>query len=83
MLPFSLLIRKTEDNKPQYLVEWKPLHAALSATVFAELKKERRTTGEKNGDVLSLAAFGDPIYPYQREDDKVVGVLPVSVHDCR
>lgn len=44
-LPFAALIRDTSD---QYLVEWKPLHIALSATVFAELKQRRHPTSEGN-----------------------------------
>jgi CHAT domain-containing protein len=44
-----------------YLVEWKPIHTVLSATVYAEIKKERRE-GTAAGD-LRLAAFGDPSYP--------------------
>jgi len=66
-LPFAALIRSgaDDDSGGQYLVEWKPLHVALSATVFAELKQERR--GNPAGDAFSapmqIAAFGDPIYP--------------------
>jgi CHAT domain-containing protein len=66
-LPFAALIRSgtDDDSGDQYLVEWKPLHVALSATVFAELKQERRAN--QGGIVppapMKIAAFGDPIYP--------------------
>jgi CHAT domain-containing protein len=42
----------------RYLVEWKPLHVAGSASVYAELKRWRRSA-----EVLPspLVAFGDPV----------------------
>jgi CHAT domain-containing protein/Tfp pilus assembly protein PilF len=66
-LPFAALIRSGADDEGdnQYLVEWKPVHVALSATVFAELKQERRVKdgGEAPAVPIKIAAFGDPIYP--------------------
>ncbi|HEX3129852.1 MAG TPA: CHAT domain-containing protein [Thermoanaerobaculia bacterium] len=44
----------------RYLVEWKPIHQVLSATVYAELVRSRRPAGSPGGE--SLAAFGDPVY---------------------
>lgn len=46
-----------------YLVEWKPIHNVLSATVYAELARSRRPAGPA-GDTgpERLAAFGDPVY---------------------
>jgi CHAT domain-containing protein len=55
-LPFAALLR----NEHQYLVEWKPLHQAVSATVYSELRKMRRTD---NNGAVEVAAFGDPRYP--------------------
>jgi CHAT domain-containing protein len=53
-----------DESGDQYLIEWKPLHVALSATVFAELKQERRKDGEEApAAAMKIAAFGDPIYP--------------------
>ncbi len=55
-LPFAALMRGN-----RYLVESKPVHSALSATVYAELTRSRparREAGEER-----LAAFGDPTYP--------------------
>ena len=57
LLPWSALVRP--DGK--YLVEWKPHHVALSATVYAELRRERPR--EKPSDAPLLTAFGDPVYP--------------------
>ncbi|MFL6290795.1 MAG: CHAT domain-containing protein, partial [Thermoanaerobaculia bacterium] len=47
----------------RYLVEWKPIHHVLSATVYAELARSRRPAGPA-GDTGEerLAAFGDPVY---------------------
>ncbi len=44
-LPFGALIHHaaTPDGaRDEYLAQWKPLHVALSATVYAELKARRR-----------------------------------------
>jgi CHAT domain-containing protein/tetratricopeptide (TPR) repeat protein len=44
----------------RYLVEWKPIHSVLSATVYAELAKSRPprpAPGEER-----LVAFGAPVY---------------------
>lgn len=58
-LPFGALVR--DDG--QYLAQWKPLHVALSATVFAELKQRRRPASGSEAAPIQLAAFGDPVYP--------------------
>ena len=61
-LPFAALVRKTgtQGERPwQYVVDWKPLHTALSATVFAELQKTRPSSPPPQ----TLVAFGDPLYP--------------------
>jgi CHAT domain-containing protein/Tfp pilus assembly protein PilF len=55
-LPFAALVRGNG-----YLIEWKPIHSVLSATVYSELAKSRpprRAPGEER-----LVAFGDPVYP--------------------
>ena len=59
VLPFAALRR----NENQYLVEWKPLHTVVSATIYAELKKMRPTAG---GKAIELAAFGDARVPAVR-----------------
>ncbi|HEX9731651.1 MAG TPA: CHAT domain-containing protein [Thermoanaerobaculia bacterium] len=74
-LPWGALVRDGEAG-PQYLAEWKPHHLALSATVYAELRKQRRE-GEDRSTPVQLAAFGDPSYPDTQEtaarhDDVVV-----------
>jgi CHAT domain-containing protein/tetratricopeptide (TPR) repeat protein len=55
-LPFAALVRNGH-----YLAERKAVHTALSATVYAELRRERRPAPEPGE--LQLAAFGDPSYP--------------------
>ncbi len=64
-LPWAALLRDTAEGNAQYLLEWKPLHLALSATVYAELRKLRR---EDDGSPtpVQLTAFGDPQYPGSR-----------------
>jgi CHAT domain-containing protein/tetratricopeptide (TPR) repeat protein len=54
-LPFSTLRRGS-----RYLVEWRPIHSVLSATVYAELRPSRPARREPRPE--SLAAFGDPLY---------------------
>ncbi|MCP4592719.1 MAG: tetratricopeptide repeat protein [bacterium] len=64
-LPWGALPRDTPDGG-QYLAEWKPLHMALSATVFAELRMLRREDGE-SPPPIRVVAFGDPRYPAPRD----------------
>ncbi len=69
VLPFAALLRG--DSKSEkgggYLVEWKPIHVALSGTVFGELRKGRirdhSSSRLDDASVPYLAAFGDPTYP--------------------
>ncbi|HEX4959692.1 MAG TPA: CHAT domain-containing protein [Thermoanaerobaculia bacterium] len=54
VLPFSALVR---PGKPaQWLLEWKPVHTVLSATLYAQLKAGRRP--QAGGG--PLVAFADP-----------------------
>jgi CHAT domain-containing protein/Tfp pilus assembly protein PilF len=77
LLPFAALIRSVDAkpgtaDKPAvvggaerhwlYLVEWKPLHVVVSATVYAELRKQRQHRPEKETR-KTLVALGDPKYP--------------------
>ncbi len=56
LLPFAAL---RDPGRPgRYLVEAKPVVLAASATVFAELERDRRAE-----TAVLLAAFGDPAYP--------------------
>lgn len=63
-LPFAALVQpdsaELNSTRPRYLVELKPLHTVISATVYAELKRTRRAPS-REGRIL-LAAFGDPDY---------------------
>jgi CHAT domain-containing protein len=54
-LPFCALLR----TRNQYLVEWKPIHTVVSATVYAELKNARSHEAKP----IELVALGDPQYP--------------------
>jgi CHAT domain-containing protein/Tfp pilus assembly protein PilF len=55
-LPFGALMR---DER--FLAEWKPLHTALSLTVYGTLRASK-AAGPAQGS-SRLAAFGDPRYP--------------------
>jgi CHAT domain-containing protein len=61
-VPWGLLVRPIPDSdqREQYLVEWKPFHIALSASLFSELKARRVSKPPEGPPIL---AFGDPIYP--------------------
>jgi CHAT domain-containing protein/Tfp pilus assembly protein PilF len=58
-LPFGAL-RRDAGGRRQYLAEWKPVHTALSLTVYGALRAAR---GEPAPESLRLVAFGDPRYP--------------------
>jgi CHAT domain-containing protein/tetratricopeptide (TPR) repeat protein len=55
-LPFAALV----DARGHYLVERRPLHTVVSATVYAELRRSRRPAVDPRQ--RSVAAFGDPSY---------------------
>ncbi len=60
-LPFAALKRGSH-----YLVEWKPLHSVLSASVYAELARSR--PARETIPEMHLVAFGDPVYPAATPD---------------
>jgi CHAT domain-containing protein/Tfp pilus assembly protein PilF len=60
-LPWAALARSSGSDAPDYLVESKPIHTTISATVYAELKKARLAL-PRDPSVM-VAAFGDPLYP--------------------
>lgn len=85
VLPFSALVRSLPGKRAQYLVEWKPIHIAISATVYAELEKERKDAPRPSSVIV--AAFGDPKYlrlpekkvPVQRgESEDAATVAPLE-----
>lgn len=57
LLPFAALVRGAGDDA-SYLVEWRPLHFALSGTAYAELR-QRQPTAPRDPVFL---AFADPSY---------------------
>jgi CHAT domain-containing protein/tetratricopeptide (TPR) repeat protein len=61
-LPFAALLRADiRPGKPErFLVDWKPVHTVLSATLYAELKRGRRAEPSGQGP---LVAFADPRLP--------------------
>lgn len=59
-LPWAALLRELPSGGAQFLVEWRPVSTALSATVYAELKRQRRPA---TATTIDVAAFGDPKYP--------------------
>lgn len=58
-LPFAALVRP--GPQPRWLVEWKPVHTVLSATLYAQLKAGRRRDSSPGGGG-ELVAFADPVY---------------------
>ena len=64
LLPFSALIRdlpsqaEPDERTWQYFLEWKPIHVALSATVYAGLSSSRERLS--SAGIPPLVAFGDP-----------------------
>lgn len=63
-LPFGALMKKEKHGKKseakRYVIEWKPIHTVVSATVYAELKKTRREGADPSS--VRVTAFGDPKY---------------------
>lgn len=55
-VPFAALLRGN-----RYLVQWKPIHSTLSATVYAELKGSRPARRDLREERVD--AFGNPLYP--------------------
>jgi CHAT domain-containing protein/tetratricopeptide (TPR) repeat protein len=60
-LPWAALTRAPADSAPMSLIEWKPVHTAISATTYRELKKSRPRA--PRDPAVRIAAFGDPRYP--------------------
>ncbi len=60
-LPFAALVRTTADGGEEYLIEWKPVHTVLSATVLARLRTRRPVSSTDHP--VQFIAFGNPSYP--------------------
>lgn len=58
-LPFAALVREDEEAGRSFLVEQRPLHFVVSASVYAQLEQPLRPR-RRNEPVL--IAFGDPNY---------------------
>jgi tetratricopeptide (TPR) repeat protein len=74
-LPFAALA--TTRLPQRSLVEWKPLHTVASATVYAELRQQRRSAAALRGP--QVEAFGDPEgrrpLPHSREEVRRIASL--------
>lgn len=77
LLPWRALIREPG----QYLVEWKPVHIALSATVYAELKQDRHGK-DQDPARWQLAAFGDPQYSDRIEEGDTPDIADFRVRSA-
>ncbi|MEA2564017.1 MAG: hypothetical protein QOH06_5521 [Acidobacteriota bacterium] len=67
-LPFGALVRDTgsrASGRGMFLTEWKPLHTALSLTVYGTLRSSLRSseTESETAAPPQLVAFADPRYP--------------------
>lgn len=85
-LPWAALVREIPETQEtertrreqgrdwQYLIEWKPFHVALSATVYAELRETRHQQVREGQPPVLQAAFGDPEIPerFRREDAEAI-----------
>jgi CHAT domain-containing protein/Flp pilus assembly protein TadD len=63
LLPWAALARDNAGTTRdwQYLVEWKPLHVVLSATLLHELQRDRAgAPADVTAAAPTLLAFGDP-----------------------
>jgi len=89
-VPFGALIRGGSAAEPEYLIEWKPVSTVPSATVLAELKRDRHSDAGPRS--ASIVAFGDPLYPDRltdrtepdlQRDDPEIGALMRSHYDLR
>jgi CHAT domain-containing protein/Tfp pilus assembly protein PilF len=68
-LPFGALLRDA-GGRESYFVEWKPLHTALSLTVYGALRASRRELSPRgDAGAAQVVAFGDPHYPPQHPGD--------------
>ena len=85
LLPFALLVRPVlevgEDGRDfQYLVEWKPIHSVLSATVYGELQKLRRHNTLDETRTQAFVGFGDPWYASHQTTEELEGDRSVDVY---
>ncbi len=60
-LPWAALALGARKGLPGFLVEWKPIHTSISATVYAERRKGRPPGLRETA--VTVVAFGDPKYP--------------------
>jgi CHAT domain-containing protein/tetratricopeptide (TPR) repeat protein len=73
-LPFAALVERRANQDDRYLIEWKPIHAIVSATVYEEVKKRRSL--KKTRPAIELVAFGDPDYSGAVDGRRGLEALP-------
>ena len=82
-LPFGALPVAGRPGASRFLVEWRPLHTAASATVYAELRKRRRPHRLVAGPApAGLVVFGDPRNPRDL-DGRPLPPLPATRAESR
>jgi CHAT domain-containing protein/Tfp pilus assembly protein PilF len=59
-LPWAALRDKGQHGAGRWLIEWKPVHVAVSATAYEMLRRARPAAGEERW-TTSVVAFGDPV----------------------
>lgn len=64
LLPFSVLRVGGHTDDGRYLLQWKPLHLAASATLWSWLRERREPLDPNTARVV---AFGDPDHPQAEE----------------
>ena len=89
VLPFSaLVLPETDDGRRRryrYLVEWKPIHRTLSATLYTELQTRHREGPDASPP--RIAVFADAVSPSvvggALGRDFAFGTLPESREEAR
>src|SRR6185369_12154390 len=88
LLPWSALaVPEPGQDTRHFLIQDKPYHVSLSVTVYDQLRKLRSGREHKGEDGATLAAFGDPHFPFGPEHAPPTDVEPrirsVSSHGFR
>jgi CHAT domain-containing protein/tetratricopeptide (TPR) repeat protein len=74
-VPFAALRRsKNGTRSGSFLIEWKPLHLTVSATVYQQLQMQRSGT-DNDAQRARLVAFGDPVYHQEQPQGQSRGRL--------
>ncbi len=70
-LPLGALLRpanpEVENSRPQYLVEWRPIHLAMSGSTYVRNARSNFPAEAPAGTQSLLVAFGDPAFSLRRD----------------